>query len=372
MNGKIRSDMIKLGIVSLLGYIIGFIIFIVLGVRENIFTTGIDKLKKWDLPAMGNLMDEHKIYLIWPLIICIFVFAITMIFFKNNKLVPLFIVMIITIFVGFYFIPFIILILAFILSLIYFIWELAQVINVFLFHYIASFFFIFIEFILNNIFSLEVRFINFNHESKHMFFQTIIFFSLLPYLFRVIVAGCEKVLNKTSGPMAVLLVKPLRLLSINFFRYMTYTFAFFTYLMSFLWVVPKNMNAMKEGLLAFIIIDVVLFGLYSYMAKKRKKTMLVKSIVLSRNLELIKNEIIRHNLLSNKNCKIKIKRSPQIKDFYEKAKKCKDKRLIMISQKIRAITYESTDDKICNRLSFQDIYMEIEKIQKLIDEYIVE
>lgn len=44
----------------------------------------------------------------------------------------------------------------------------------------------------------------------------------------------------------------------------------------------------------------------------------------------------------------------------------------MISQKIRAITYESTDDKICNRLSFQDIYMEIEKIQKLIDEYIVE
>lgn len=379
MKDNFGKEIIIGGVMSLVGYIIGLVTFVVLGIKQGIFISMVDNLKEWDMLAMVDLFDKYKvplstIMISWFLIFLLFfgvAYVINNKFLKNKKMTPWLFILGFTTFIGFLFIPFVIFLVGLILSIIYIVWGVAEFINLFLFGYIAYIFFIAIDFVFNKILSQELNLIKFNQDNKYMFFQIIIFFSLLPYTFRCIAVGFENILSKISGKIASFLLKPLRFLSINFFRYVTYTFAFFTYLMIFLWEVSGSINVIKEGLLAFIIIDVVIFGVYNSVVKKKKKSIILICISLSRDLELIKNEIIRYNLFSYDNCKVLIKQTIVMEKFNKKVKKRSDEKLVIIYERIIRVSRENPNYKGFDGLSFKELYIEINRIQELIDEYIV-
>lgn len=377
MQDDFKKTMLVCGILSLLGYIFGGVASIMWGINRGVFSTILKSIRDWDMINLFDFLEKYT-QMLFPMLYGFFIaliFLIAIIYFtnkiifKNEEPSPILICFAFTFAIGFFFIPGIIFLIALVLFSIFLIWWLAGLINI-RFRPITYFFFELVYFIFTKVLEQKVILGSFNQESCFMFFQIIIFFTILPYSFRLFIVGLEKVLSIGSSKLAKKLIRTLSFLSINFFRYMTYTFAFFTYLMSFLWNISGDMYVIKEGLLAFIIIDVVVFGVFTSISNKNKKMVFLNCIELSRYLEAIKNEIIRYNLLQYENCRVRIKRSNAIEDFEKKAKKISDERLMIINEKINRISKDTPYNKKYFSLNFRGLYLEINAIQKMIDNYI--
>ncbi len=377
MNDNFEKKTLIKGAGFLFGFILGLFVFVLLAVKQTFFTAIIYNLKEWDILAILTLIPKSiktlsMIMLIWFFSVFIGILCLNNSKrLKNIKFIPGFFAVYLMTFIGFLFVPFVIFLFGLTFFIIYLVWGLAEFVNLFIFSKVAYIFFVAIDFLFNKILLQELKLTNFNQENKYMFFQIIIFFLLLPYTFRYVVVGFENLLIKIFGNNASFLLKPIRLLSINFFRYVTYIFAFFTYLMSFLWEVSGNIDSIKEGLLAFIIIDAVISGAYSSIVKKKKKPILRTCISLSRELEMIKKIIIRENLFSYNNCRVLVKQTTIIEEFYKKVKKHPDEKLIIIYEKIKRISTENHKYKSLKGISYKELYIEINRIQQCIDEYIV-
>lgn len=232
-----------------------------------------------------------------------------------------------------------------------------------------------VQYIIVDVLNLDIE-LNAMKESTKLFINTIVYFIILPYTFKgcvSVIGVVTKKLSRASDGLMYLFSGWLCKIPIDVFRYITYLLAFFLYMMCYIWGVEAgDAYTIKEGLLTFIIIDVVTYGIYCYWREKhlKNKQLLINEECRQQSLVLLKirNELEAINciLISNNmdwevSCKGKIKLSYSEEDMRELNEKyIKDDNIV------HELCY-----LINNMLRYSEIRERVIKVQACIDEKIV-
>lgn len=230
----------------------------------------------------------------------------------------------------------------------------------------TNYFLLFIEKICM-VFGKKLTYNKFIDSTDYFIFLTLITFLILfPYIFSFLIQMIRKVTQMITKSEAVgLFFKPFEILMhVNVLRYAIYLLLFFisviTYSVSSIGIQDYDniIPLTKEALLEFVLLDTVIYSIFSYIKDTRKNHKLQKAkwqyIPFKYDLEFVLSAITMHNL-KDKNIDVRIKFSVDINDLL-KGKKQKDinqidKLLVDISTNYyEIVTFEQKIKVILNQI----------------------
>lgn len=268
MNIK-EKEIIKLGIQYLTGVIIGISSILFLGFKYEIFAALLVNLIDWNLNGISDILNPLILPATLVIIGCFFTLFLYILIKsylnrkkKQSESEPSITIIIIGFIVGVLFIPIILIFVFITLMFMYLIWGISFIINELVFRHIIYIALNVIRFLFEKVMYQEFLIREFKDENYFLFTQTMLFFTLLPYCFRILVFLLERFLHSVAGNISLLFHNILNKITVNILRYATYTLALFTYILCYLWSVSVDITNIKEGLLLFIIADVLVYGIY--------------------------------------------------------------------------------------------------------------
>jgi len=162
---------------------------------------------------------------------------------------------------------------------------------------------------------VRIQDLSINYETRldiletFLFFQFIIFATILPYCYRVllrlVIKFVRSIAKLKSEPF---LIRILKMVSVEKIRMIMYLYLFLLYMMLNIWELNDVFIIIRESLLAYVLIDTFTYYVYKSIKNKIRSGRKAKLEVLLEDIRVSLNLIIFYDLISqNTELKIKLK-----------------------------------------------------------------
>lgn len=141
-----------------------------------------------------------------------------------------------------------------------------------------------------------------------LYLQFLVFALIVPYIYQIIVKLFIRIFRLGSDKaLAEWALKPLRLVTIEVLRITVYLFLFLIYSLSYITTVNIELIVIRESLLAYVLLDNVIYYIYSFFREKKKKSQCMCLEVFESEIETLINAVMMFGALNeDETTKIKL------------------------------------------------------------------